>query len=358
MYRVVQWATGNVGRHALRAILERPDLHLVGVRVYDQAKVGHDAGELTGGPQVGIAATDSVDAILALEPDCVVYTSVDPNRDPETGESGALTDVCTLLAAGCNVVATSPSYCVYPQSGPPVAWARLEAACAAGRTTFYGSGTSPGFTTDVLPITLLRFARRVERIWVLESLSMRTYSSPHLMASMGFGLKPGQEAPMDRSNAPDRLMTSGRGTSMRLLADALGVDLQAMTYRRETAVADRPVDSAIGRIPAGRVVATRLTFGGLVAGRELMVHEFVWRLDDGVRPDWPAGDKTLFRMDGDPTMAAELVVETSFDSQRSPSLLAAMGAVNAIPSVCAAPPGVRTALDLPLWAGPLVSATR
>ena len=141
-----------------------------------------------------------------------------------------------------------------------------------------------------------------------------------------------------------------------MLAHALGVELDAITYHRESAVADHPVECAVGVIEPGNVVATRLTLTGIVNGRELIVHEFVWRLDDGVRPDWPVGDKTWFRIDGDPTMTSELVVETQFDSRRSPSLLAAMGAVNAIPAVCAAAPGVRTALDLPPWAGGMVAA--
>jgi 2,4-diaminopentanoate dehydrogenase len=354
VHRVVQWATGNVGRHALRAIIERPDLELVGVRVYDPAKVGRDAGELVGSAPVGVSAVDSIEVVLTLRPDCVVYTSIDPLRGAiEAG--GALANVCTLLAAGCNVVATTPSYCVYPTGGPPAAMAHLEAACAEGGATFFGSGASPGFTTEILPLTLLRFARTVERIWVLESLSMAAYSSPAVMGAMGFGLGLDQESPMDRSNAEDRLPTSGRGTSIRMLADALGVELDAVTYRRESAVADHPVECAVGRIEPGGVVASRLTFTGLVKGIELIVHEFVWRLDDQVRPDWPVGDKTLFRIDGDPTMTSELVVETQFDSRRSPSLLAAMGVVNAIPAVCAAAPGVRTALDLPLWAGALVT---
>ena len=345
---MVQWATGNVGRHALRAILERPALELVGVRVYDPAKVGRDAGTLTGGEPVGVRAVGSMDEVLALRPDCVVYTALDPAREAVDADTGALADICVLLAAGCDVVATTPAYCVYPQAGPPGALARLEAACATGASTFFGSGTSPGFTTDLWPITFARFCHRVDRVWVLESLSMREYSSAGLMGAMGFGLPPGVEAPMDRSNVPANLPSSGRGTSIRMVADAVGLPVDRMTYRRETAVADRPVEAAVGTIEPGGVVAMRLTFTGWAGDCEAVVHEFVWRLDDDVRPDWPSGDRTLLRIDGDPTMESELVARTTFDSRRTPSLLAAMGAVNAIPAVRAAGPGVCTALELPI----------
>ena len=44
--RVVQWATGPVGRHALRAVVDHPELEVVGVFVYADDKVGRDAGDL------------------------------------------------------------------------------------------------------------------------------------------------------------------------------------------------------------------------------------------------------------------------------------------------------------------------
>lgn len=352
-YRVVQWGTGNVGRHALRAILERPGLELVGVRVFDDAKVGRDAGELVGGPPVGIAAVDSMEAVLALAPDCVVHAAVNSNRDV-AADAGPVADICTLLAHGCNVVATTLEHGAHPDTGPPVLRERLDAACAAGGTTFFGSGTSPGFTTDLWPITMARVARRIDRLWVLESLSMAAYTSQPLMQSMGFGLEPGEPANIDASNAPDRLMHSGRATSMRLIADALGVELEAMRFAREVAVADHIVEAVIGPIPPGRVVAQRMTFTGVVGGRDLLVHEFVWRLTDDVRPDWPVGDKWLLRIDGDPTFESEVVTHTDTDSRRTASLHAAMGVVNAIPTVCDAPPGVCTFLDLPAWGGAVV----
>ncbi len=72
-YRVVQWATGNIGLRSLRAVIDHPDLELVGLYVYSDAKVGKDAGDLCGLPPVGVVATRDIDEILALHPDCVIY---------------------------------------------------------------------------------------------------------------------------------------------------------------------------------------------------------------------------------------------------------------------------------------------
>ena len=109
-YRVVQWSTGNVGRHAIAGIDARPDLELVGVWVSNPDKVGVDAGELSGlGRELGVDATDDVDALLALEPDCIVHTAWADDRLFE-----ALDDLARLLRAGVNVVSSSPVFLQYP----------------------------------------------------------------------------------------------------------------------------------------------------------------------------------------------------------------------------------------------------
>src|SRR5262245_45976245 len=72
-YRVIQWATGNTGQRALREVIRHPSLDLGGVRVYDDAKNGVDAGELCGEDATGVLATSDRDAVLQLDGDCCVY---------------------------------------------------------------------------------------------------------------------------------------------------------------------------------------------------------------------------------------------------------------------------------------------
>ena len=81
--RIVQWTTGNVARQTW-AVLAHPDQELVGVFAHSPDKVGVDAGELVGLDPIGVVATDDVDALLALEPDCVVYTPLHPDLDELT----------------------------------------------------------------------------------------------------------------------------------------------------------------------------------------------------------------------------------------------------------------------------------
>src|SRR5688572_5112381 len=106
MYRVVQWATGNVGRHTIAGIDAHPNLELVGVWVSSKEKDGKDAGELAGLSRgLGVTATNDADALLALKPDCIVNTAMAEHR---LGE--AIEDLIRFLNAGVNVVASGPVF--------------------------------------------------------------------------------------------------------------------------------------------------------------------------------------------------------------------------------------------------------
>src|SRR3984957_20916490 len=107
--RIVVWSTGGVGRNAIDAIRRRPDMKLVGVWGHSPDKVGKDAGELAGGGPIGLKATNDADALIALAPDCVVYSASGPERD-----AAAVRDYLRLLAAGINVVSTSAPSLGYP----------------------------------------------------------------------------------------------------------------------------------------------------------------------------------------------------------------------------------------------------
>jgi 4-hydroxy-tetrahydrodipicolinate reductase len=74
--RVIQWGVGNVGHHSLRGVLERPDLELVGLRVFNPATVGVDAGEMLGVAPTGVVGTADVEEILALDADVVLYNAL------------------------------------------------------------------------------------------------------------------------------------------------------------------------------------------------------------------------------------------------------------------------------------------
>src|SRR5262245_38904060 len=140
--RVVQWTTGNVGKQSAIAIARNPGLELVGCYAWSSGKVGRDVGQLCGVDALGLTATDDVDALLALRPDCVVYNPMWPSID----------ELVRILASGVNVVTTA-AFISGRRLGPDRK--RLVDACERGGASLFGTGINPGFA-ELLSIVLAR----------------------------------------------------------------------------------------------------------------------------------------------------------------------------------------------------------
>ena len=139
-YRVVQSATGTIGARALRAVIEHPNLTLAGVYVNAADKVGRDAGELCGSGQTGVTATASIEAIVDLGADCVLYMPSFLDVD----------ELCRLLASGINVVTTCGHF-HHPASVDPDVRTKVQTACELGEASVHSTGSSPGFITEAVP---------------------------------------------------------------------------------------------------------------------------------------------------------------------------------------------------------------
>ena len=343
-YRVIQWGTGNVGIRSLRAIIGHPDLELVGLWVHSDNKVGVDAGGLCGLPSVGVAATNDVDAVLALDADCVAYNAT---ADLRPGE--AVQDLCRILASGKNVVSTSVVPLIHPKSGEKAWVDALEKACAEGGTSCFTSGIDPGFANDLLPIALLDACESVQSVRVMEILNYDTYDQPTvLFDTMGFG------QPLDATPLllfPGAL-TLAWGGVLGTLAEALGVELDEVREVAERRPAPETFSIPAGTVEAGTMAALRFEVQGMVGGRPALVVEHVTRLRDDLAPDWPqpvAGGCYRIVIDGAPSIQCDLQLSGEGGDHNDGGLVATAARVlNAVPAVCAAPPGLLSALDLPV----------
>jgi 2,4-diaminopentanoate dehydrogenase len=353
-YRIIQWGTGNVGKHALRTIVERPDFELAGVRVYNPEKVGLDAGDLLGVAPTGVIATDDVDAILALDADCVCYSPLGGTLD---GGDRALDDICRILASGKNVVSSaveahafvSPD--VELKSAGSNAYERIRDATDEGQSTFFHVGINPGYAMDMWPMSISRMCRRIDHMRVTEIVDMSRYTSIHMVRdAIGFGLPPDQLTSVDEHMSD--VYESPFYLCMRLLADAIGLELEDVRYRREVGLTDEPLSIAAGTIDAGTVAAMKLVLEGIVFGRPAITLEWIWRVSDEVAPEWPSGDsRWLLHIEGDPEIESEINLSTKEDAGRATSLAVATLLLNAVPTVCAAAPGMLNNLVLPPHGG-------
>jgi hypothetical protein len=342
-YRVVQWATGNVGRHTLAGIDAHPELELVGLFVSNPMKVGRDAGELAGlGRTLGVAATSDVEALLALRPDCIVHTAM---ADDRLGE--AIADLERFLAAGVNVVSSGPVFLQYPEPGDPMAAPLVAASTGAGVSLFV-NGVDPGFANDALPLVLSGISERIDQLRVSEILNYNTYNQPMVLFDiMGFG-RPLDEVPMILQPG---VLTMAWGSVVRQLAAGLGVELDGIEEWYERRPATETFDVDAGTIEKGTAAGLHFEVRGMRDGRAVIVLEHVTRLDDDIAPEWPQpAGQGCYRVEitGEPNYTVDLQLLGSDGDHNTAGLKAtAMRLVNAVPAVVDAPAGLLTALDLP-----------
>lgn len=333
-YRVVQWATGNIGTHSLRAVIEHPAMTLAGLYVHSEDKAGRDAGELCGLGATGVTATRSIDEIVDLGADCVLYM---PSRCE-------LDDVCRLLSSGTDIVTTRGEF-HHPASMRPAKRERVEAACAEGGTSIHSTGSSPGFITEAVPLVLTSIQRRLESLTINEYADMTRRDSPILIFDvMGYGRPPGA--------IDERHLTHAKisfGPSLRLVAEALGLPLDSVEATGELATARHDVEIAAGTIKAGTVAAQRITASGMHKGRPLLSFTGTWYCTTDIDADWDLRESGWrVTVDGDTPM--DIDIRFPVPIERWPLVspgYTAHRAVNAVPFVCAAAPGIRTTLDLP-----------
>lgn len=341
--RVAQWATGTTGRLALGVLIDTPGLDLVGVRVYNPAKAGRDAGALADRATTGMLATDVSADIVSAAPDVVLYMGTVEKYPDE-----CFADVAELLAAGIDVIATGSSF-IDVHAFDPGRGAAIAAACEQGRSSFLGVGLFPGFWGEAVAPVLSRLSARCGRITVREALSYAGYPSRQMLVDvMGYGQPPESTAAL-LSN-PDRARGAFVGTAS-VLAKALGLKVAAVEAFRETAVTDTELHVAAGVIPAGTVAAMKLGVHADCGPVTIAVEHVTW-LDDDVAPDWSTREGYEVEFDGAPTLRCNLLLGTNGEDHTEMGCLAtAMHAVHAIPVVTAARPGVMDLADTARFTG-------
>lgn len=344
--RVAHIGTGNVGRIALSELIENPGFELTGLCVSADEKVGKDAGELAGlDVKTGILATKDLDAVLATEPECAVYCAMGDTRMPE-----AMEDVRKILAAGINVVGSSPGLLQYPWGVMPDKYIqRVEDAARQGNSSLFISGVDPGFVNDLIPLALASTCQRIEQVRCMEIHDYASYDGAEVMHYMGFA-RSMDEIPMLLQPG---VLSIAWGTAIRQLAAGLGIEVDEITesYQREPAPED--FDIAVGHVAKGTLAVLQFEIRGMVNGHPAIVIEHITRLRPDLRPDLPqpaaGGGSYRIEITGEPSYAVDIVPSSSYGDHNQAAIAGAAGRiVNAIPAVIAAPPGIRTTLNLPL----------
>ncbi|OHV30336.1 MULTISPECIES: NAD(P)H-dependent amine dehydrogenase family protein [Pseudofrankia] len=330
--RVVQWTTGKTGSAAVRGMAGHPALEIVGCYAYSAEKVGRDVGTLAGMAPIGITATDDVEALLALRPDCVAYMAYRPDFD----------HLERILASGANVVTTM--YMLAGSGYGDDARERLVAACERGGSSLYTTGVYPGHAA-MTALAASAMCSRIDRISLLESLDMSGYANERMFRAMSIGLDPDDPA------APG-MIEANCGSfkeQIRVLAHALAVDLDEVRFTAEFGAANADTDFGFMKLENGQIAGFKGVIAGIHRGRSVIECRFVWKLGHDMTPNWPVEDGYVLDIEGEPGVRVRLAPLGG--AHFAGAVTTAMPAVNAIPQVVAAPPGIVNHADLPFVTG-------
>lgn len=346
---VVVWGTGNMGRASIRAVLAHPGLALAAVVVADEAKEGRDAGDLADlGRETGIRATRDVDGALAAlgGGGAVAYTASGELRPDE-----AAADIARALAGGACVV-TPSVYALYDhRSAPAELRDPIEQACKRGGSALFVSGIDPGWGNDLLPALVSGLASEVEQVRCQEIFDYATYDAEDSVRFIvGMGQPMEYEPPMVAAGIPSMVW----GGQVRLVARALGVEVEELRESVERRALDATVTTALGDFEAGTQGALRFEVQAIVRGEPRIVVEHVTRITGEVAPDWPRpsdGGDGAHRVIIEGRPRIEVSVEATDEGGNRAAggnATAANRLVNAIPWLRAATPGLYDGLDVPL----------
>jgi 2,4-diaminopentanoate dehydrogenase len=342
--RVIAWGTGYLGKQGLKKIIEDPALELVGVKVASREKIGLDAGEIAGTASTGVRATDEIAQLLSLRADCIAYFASTVGRDQE-----AVAEIVPFLEAGTNVCSISHFDMQYPAYGQPQFVRPLLDACERGGSSFLLTGEEPGFAFGQHLFAVLSTIGKVDRVRFIEMSDVQQYGGLDSLRMYGFAEPTEYRPPMFTS----QVGASWHIDTMRGIADFLDVEIEEITQEWDTLGVDFPIESAAyGTIAPGLTAATRWTVTAQALGRPLLQYQKILRMHHEAAPEWerstlgggePGVTHKIF-IDGDAGVREELHRPKGSGVSATPVI-----AVNAIPYVCEAAPGVLLQRDLPLF---------
>ncbi|HEX5142390.1 MAG TPA: dihydrodipicolinate reductase [Mycobacterium sp.] len=334
--KVIQWTTGNIGRRSLHAIIGRNDMELVGVYAHGADKVGRDAAELAGWSEpTAVLATNDIDALLATGADACCYNPLWPNVD----------ELVRLLESGINVCSSAAWITGGKQT--PADRERILTACETGNSTIFGNGAHPGMT-NMVGMVLSGACERVDEIRITESVDCSTYESAETQSAMGFGKDPDTPGLADSVGRESEVFAE----SAAMMADAIGADLDRMTFDVEFTAATGDSDLGFMKIPVGTVGSVYGYHRGWVGDRNVVSVGFNWTMGQHVTPPKPLEHGHVIQVFGTPNMRTVLHCLPPRD-WTEPGFMGlgmiytAMPVTNAVPAVVAARPGIVTLAELP-----------
>lgn len=322
--RVIQYGVGPIGARIVRLMLEKPALEVVGAVDIDPAKVDRDVGEVVAaGRKLGVFVTGDPQAALRAGADVVVHCT-----------SSYLEEVADqllrCLEAGAHVVSTCEEL-AYPFRKYPELSQRLDLCARQHNVALLGTGVNPGFTMDKLVLTLAAATTRVESARAIRIVDAAKRRLP-LQKKIGAGMSVEE---FHRQVAAGIIKHHGLPESVAMVADGLGLEVDAITEAIQPVIAQEKVQTEYLQVQPGQVAGVHQIARGLAKGKENVYLEL--QMYVGAK-----APRDTVELSGEPSLTLTIPGGIHGD------LATAAVAVNCIPAIVAAPPGLRTARDIPM----------
>jgi 2,4-diaminopentanoate dehydrogenase len=340
-YRVIQWATGAMGKTCLRAVIDHPDLVLAGLYVYSESKAGRDAGEIAGRAPTGVIATRSVNEILALEADVVIHA---PRIQPPYTHHNEM--ICRLLTSGKNVISINGH--TFPAYWGEAAVEPFETACRSGESTLFGTGLNPGFIVEKIATTATGLCNRIDHIFIGEVVACNSVKNPNYVFDvLGFGTPVGSIDPNDPTWAPAEILNGMYSEVVAHLVARMGYRLDRVETDHVMLPATTDIQTAAGLIKQGTIGHTNWRWHAVVDDKRLVTLSIAWIMETAHLENPDQGIWNV-KISGLPEVKIHIDLKNPDDYpyRTEPEQLAvAASVVNSIPSVCHAKPGI---MDIPV----------
>ncbi|MDZ4731098.1 MAG: hypothetical protein SH820_14255 [Xanthomonadales bacterium] len=333
-YKVIQWATGSIGKTCLRNVIEHPDLELVGLFAYSDSKVGKDAGEIARRPHTGVKATNSVEEILALDADVVLHLPLNPADSLDEHDE----IIRRLLRSGKNVI-TTIAHTFPPALGVEYAKS-FEDAGKEGNATLFGTGINPGTITERIMLAMSSICTHIDQIKVTEIYDCSPVRSPGFIFDlMGVG-RPAES--FREVKGVQRVFQHIFGEVVGFVGHAMKIDFDEVITDHEFGITKTELELPVGTVPANGVVNFRWRWHGMKDGKPFLTIEMLWIVDPTM-PGWEEKDGWNIQISGIPGIKARIELdepEGLRDRSRAIQYAVAGPVIRAIPEVIKAPPGI------------------
>jgi 2,4-diaminopentanoate dehydrogenase len=320
--RFVHIGFGPMGANLCKLALGKKGIQLIGA--IEKVNLGKDVGEVIGlDKKIGVTVTDDLATALAGKPDVVLHSTLSSLEQVKE-------QLATVIKSGVNIVSTCEELS-YPWETHPDIAKELDTLAKNNNVTVLGTGVNPGFCMDTFPIVMTGVCQSVEKIRIARIQNASSRRLP-FQKKIGAGCTPKE---FEALKAAGKLRHVGLRESSDMIAAAMGWEITEYCETIKPIMAEKETASHYIVVKSGQAAGVEQIAIGKMNGKEIIRMEFQAYLGA------PESHDTVF-ITGIPNIEATVKGGIQGD------IATAAMAVNAMPRVIKAAPGLLTMMDLPL----------